>query len=43
VVWANQLPVLAIVGESDPVKTDVDSLVGVRGNVRLVLIPGRFT
>ena len=37
---ANQLPVLAIVGERDPVKTEVDNLVGALGNVKLVVIPG---
>jgi len=37
---ANQLPVLAIVGERDPVKAEVDNLVGVLGNVKLVVIPG---
>jgi pimeloyl-ACP methyl ester carboxylesterase len=37
---ANQLPVLTIVGERDPVKAEVDNLVGVLGNVKLVVIPG---
>jgi pimeloyl-ACP methyl ester carboxylesterase len=37
---ANQLPVLAIVGERDPVKAEVDNLVGALGNVKLVVIPG---
>jgi pimeloyl-ACP methyl ester carboxylesterase len=37
---ANKLPVLAVVGERDPIKAEVDSLVGVLGNVKLVVILG---
>jgi pimeloyl-ACP methyl ester carboxylesterase len=37
---ANHLPALAIVGERDPVKDEMENLVAVLGSVKLVVIPG---
>lgn len=37
---ANKLPVLALIGEKDPVKDGVDKLDGVLANLKIVVIPG---
>jgi pimeloyl-ACP methyl ester carboxylesterase len=38
---ANRVPMLAVVGEIDPVKASVDAMRGVAGNLEVVVLPGR--
>ncbi len=37
---SNQVPTLALIGEIDPNKRDVDRMVGVMSNLEVVVIPG---
>ncbi len=37
----NRVPMLAVVGEIDPVKAGVDAMVGVASNLEVVVLPGR--
>jgi pimeloyl-ACP methyl ester carboxylesterase len=39
-IRANRVPVLALVGDADPLKVDVDALDGVLPHLRIVVIPG---
>ena len=39
-IRANRIPVLALIGEKDPLKTGVDRMAGVMPNLRIVVIPG---
>ncbi len=36
----NKVPTLALIGEADPTKKDVDAMVGVMSNLEVVVIPG---
>jgi pimeloyl-ACP methyl ester carboxylesterase len=37
---ANKLPALAVVGELDPLRTSVDKLASIMGNLKVVVVPG---
>jgi pimeloyl-ACP methyl ester carboxylesterase len=39
-IRANKVPVLALIGELDPLKTGVDRLDGMMPNLKIVVIPG---
>jgi pimeloyl-ACP methyl ester carboxylesterase len=36
----NKVPVLAIIGELDPLKKGVDNMTGVMANLKVVVVPG---
>jgi hypothetical protein len=39
-IGSNNLPLMYIVGEIDPLKADVDRARGVAGNAEFVVVPG---
>jgi pimeloyl-ACP methyl ester carboxylesterase len=39
-IRANKVPVLALIGDLDPLKTGVDRLDGMMPNLKIVVIPG---